>query len=338
MLSARYPLNPLERFYRIDQTLDGPGYVSLDTLCNTLEVSRATLKRDIAYMRDRLNAPIVYDRFEGGYRLDRTKDRNGPRYALPGLWFSADEIHALMTMNALLQELDPTGFIGGEVRPLMRRLERVLSRAKAPVRDVLLRVRIVGSLGRPVKLQWFQTVGVAVMAGRRLEIAYAGRHRNRRTTREVSPLRLVFHRNNWYVDAWCHHADDFRTFAIDAIERATSLDKKVKRVSLKEVDLRLGGGYGIYKGERLQWATLHFDAQAAVWVAAEQWHPKQEGRSLQDGTYELRVPYSEPQELIMDVLRHGEQVEVIEPVALRSEVKRRLGLAAGRYVAGGVRS
>jgi len=71
---------------------------------------------------------------------------------------------------------------------------------------------------------------------------------------------------------------------------ATPLQAKVKRVSLKEVDLRLGGGYGIYKGEQLQWATLHFDAQAAVWVRAERWHPKQDARTLEDGTYELRVP------------------------------------------------
>ena len=324
-------MNPLERFYRLDQILDGPGYVSLDSLCKSLEVSRATLKRDIAYMRDRMHAPIVYDRFEGGYRLDRSKDSDGPRYALPGLWFSADEIHALMTMNALLHELDPAGFIGGEVRPLIQRLERLLSRANAPARDVLPRVRIVGNMGRPVQLKWFQTVGAAVMAGRRLEIAYAGRHRNSRTTREVSPLRLVFHRNSWYLDAWCHAADDFRTFAIDAIERATPLDTKVKRVSLKEVDLRLGGGYGIYKGASLQWATLHFDTQAALWVGAERWHPKQEARTLSDGTYELRVPYSQPHELVMDILRHGERVEVIEPAALRSEVKRRLGLAVDRY-------
>jgi predicted DNA-binding transcriptional regulator YafY len=328
---ARRFLNPLERFYRIDQLLNEQGCVSLDHLCTALEVSRATLKRDLAYMRDRMHAPIVYDRFSGGYRFDRSKDHGGPRYALPGLWFSADEIHALMTMNALLQELDPAGFIGGEVRPLIQRLEGLLSRANAPARDVLLRVRLVGNMGRPVALEWFQTVGAAVMGGYRLHLVYAGRHRNSRSARDVSPLRLVFHRNSWYLDAWCHAVDDFRTFAIDAIEQATPLQAKVKRVSLKEVDLRLGGGYGIYKGEQLQWATLHFDAQAAVWVRAERWHPKQDSRTLEDGTYELRVPYSQPHELVMDILRHGEQVEVVEPAELRGEVKRRLGLARARY-------
>ncbi len=324
-------MNPLERFYRIDQILNEQGCKPLSYLCHELEVSRATLKRDLAYMRDRLNAPIVFDRLGGGYRFEDTKGRDGPRYALPGLWFSADEIHALMTMNALLHELDPGGLIGGEVRPLIERLEGLLGRARAPAREVMLRVRLVGTLGRPAALRWFQVVGAAVMSARRLHIDYLGRHRNERSSREISPLRLVFHRNCWYVDSWCHAADDFRTFAVDAIEHAAALETKAKRVSLEEVDARLGGGYGIYKGEQLQWATLHFDAQAAIWVRPEQWHPKQEARTLPDGTYELRVPYSQPHELVMDILRHCERVEVIEPDALRREVMRRLALAVERY-------
>jgi predicted DNA-binding transcriptional regulator YafY len=119
-------LNPIERFYRIDQLLNEHGCLPLVDLCRELEVSRATAKRDLTYMRDRLNAPIVFDRFIGGYRFEKSKSRSGPRYALPGLWFSADEIHALMTMNALLQELDPGNFIGTEVRPLINRLEGLL--------------------------------------------------------------------------------------------------------------------------------------------------------------------------------------------------------------------
>jgi predicted DNA-binding transcriptional regulator YafY len=127
--------------------------------------------------------------------------------------------------------------------------------------------------------------------------------------------------------------NDFRTFAIDAIEHATPLEARVRCVSLAECDARLGGGYGIYTGERLQWARLRFEARAAVWVRSEQWHPQQKARVLPDGKYELRLPYAKPHELVMDILRHGEQVEVIEPDELRAEVARRLQLAAERYAA-----
>jgi predicted DNA-binding transcriptional regulator YafY len=95
-----------ERFYKIDQLLSDRRSVTFKELQDALEVSPATLKRDLAYMRDRLNAPIVFDRELGGYRFE--KQSIGTQYELPGLWFSAEEIHALLTMQHLLINLVET--------------------------------------------------------------------------------------------------------------------------------------------------------------------------------------------------------------------------------------
>ena len=51
-----------ERFYRIDQMLHERRVVALETFLAELGVSRATFKRDVQYMRDRLHAPIAWDR------------------------------------------------------------------------------------------------------------------------------------------------------------------------------------------------------------------------------------------------------------------------------------
>src|SRR5438876_12184754 len=89
-----------ERFYKIDQLLKDSKVVSFARLQEWLGVSRATLKRDLVYMRDRFNAPIEYVRAGNGYRFG--KPRAGPRYELPGLWFNATEIYALLTTLQLL--------------------------------------------------------------------------------------------------------------------------------------------------------------------------------------------------------------------------------------------
>ena len=86
-----------ERFYQIDQMLQSGRPVPIDRFLDTLGVSRATFKRDLEYMRDRLNAPIEWDRFEGGYRY--AEPAGGPAFALPGLWFNASEAHALLMMQ-----------------------------------------------------------------------------------------------------------------------------------------------------------------------------------------------------------------------------------------------
>ncbi len=120
-------------------------------------------------------------------------------------------------------------------------------------------------------------------------------------------------------------------FALDALTEARLLERRSREISLAEVDRRLGSGYGIYRGRRLAWATLHFSPDAARWVRAEIWHPQQRTRDLDDGRFELRVPYGAAPELEMDILRHGEHVEVIAPESLRRSVAGRLARASAAY-------
>jgi len=105
-----------ERFYKIDQLLQPGRPVAFARLQDALGVSKATLKRDLEYMRSRLNAPIEWDREARGYRFVERK--HGPRYELPGLWFSPQEAYALLAMQHLLVNLQP-GLLEGHVEPLL---------------------------------------------------------------------------------------------------------------------------------------------------------------------------------------------------------------------------
>ena len=51
-----------ERFYKIDMLLREISAVPLSRFAEEMEVSRSTVKRDIEYLRDWFNAPIVWDR------------------------------------------------------------------------------------------------------------------------------------------------------------------------------------------------------------------------------------------------------------------------------------
>jgi predicted DNA-binding transcriptional regulator YafY len=120
-------------------------------------------------------------------------------------------------------------------------------------------------------------------------------------------------------------------FALDAVEEARLLDRRALDVSLAEVDRVLGTGYGIFRGRPRSWAVLRFSPEAARWGRAEVWHPKQQARDLPDGGWELRLPYSASPELEMDILWHGEQVEVLAPPELRERIVQRWAKAARAY-------
>ena len=322
-------MSQFERLHRIKSLIEARRIVSIDDLMSDLEVSRATLKRDIAKLRNNFNAPIIMDRDAGGYRFGRAN--NGPAFELPGLWFSPEEILALMSMYQMLEGTDESGLLGRHITPLMSRLTALLDEADGSANEILKRVKLIAVQRRRVEPKIFEAIGAALVKRLRLVIDYYGRTKDRHTEREVSPLRLVNYKGNWYLDAWCHQSEGIRMFSLDAIENAKLTDQKAKEVSLKSVDDELGGGYGIYKGKDLQWATLVFNREAAKWVRSEVWHEKQQGSARADGTYELRVPYTSPAEIEMDILRHGENVEVTAPAALRTRIAKRLADAAKPY-------
>jgi predicted DNA-binding transcriptional regulator YafY len=323
-----------ERFYKIELLIRNRGSVSFVDLMREVEVSRATLKRDLDYLRTRMDAPIIYDRGSNGYRLQPAI--NGQRqteHQLPGLWFSERELHALLTMHQLIGGLDAGGVLARHLQPLLDKLHGMLGESEAQSRELAQRVKILGAARRPVAHQHFELLGTALMRRRRVAMDYWVRTRRELTQREVSPQRLVFHRNTWYLDAWCHASDGLRRFALDAVRAATMLETHAHEVPVAEVERSLDAVYGVFAsgGAPMQWAELRFKPEAAQWVANEEWHPDQRSTLRDDGSLDMLLPFADPTELAMDLLRHGDQVEVVAPVDLRDLVQHAHARAAGQY-------
>ncbi len=321
-----------DRVYKIELLIRSRGHLSFQALVEELEVSPATLKRDLEYLRDRLGAPIVYDRDANGYRFGA--EYRGQKHELPGLWFSERELYSLLMAHQLLSELDTEGVISRHLQPLQERIHGLLDGTQLDADALLRRVKIVSPAKRPVPGPFFERVAEALLRRQRLQMRYLTRGRGERSEREVSPQRLVHYRNTWYLDAWCHRRERLLRFALDAIEAAQVLPEKAREVPLRQVQAEMDAGYGVFAGSQPRWAVLRFAAPAAQWASREQWHPQQQGRWLGEpdaSEWELRLPYVDETELVMDVLRQGPQVRVIEPAALREQVRQRLHEAAALY-------
>lgn len=293
-----------------------------------LECSVPTVYRTIDTMRTHLNAPIVTDR-ESGYHYSR--DAAGDAYELPGLWFSARELQALLVFNAMLENLEP-GLLGEHLAPFKRRITQLLEHRHLGLAEATRRVRVLAMTARPAG-EHFRTVAGATLQRRQVQITYDGRERSKTTERAISPQRIVHYRDNWYVDAWCHWRKELRSFSTDRIRHATELDAPADEMDEAKLNDHYASAYGIFAGKANKTAVLLFSAERARWVADERWHPQQAGQYQTDGRYELRIPYRDPRELIMDILRHGADVEVIAPPALRAAVFSRLQAALKHYAA-----
>lgn len=320
-------MNSTTRIYRIHDLLRRHRHpVPMRRFCEELEVSRATIKRDIQLMRDQLGAPLEYDPGANGYYY---AEHEGP-FELPGVWLNHSELYALLASEQLLEAVQP-GVLSDRIGPLRGRLRRLLGASGASAEEFARRVRIDRVTSRAAPGEAFAPVADATLSRRQLAFTYHGRARDDRSDRHVHPQQLIHYRGNWYLSAWCTNREALRVFSLDRIEAATVLDAPARDEDTTEHDRYLRGSFGIFTGTAESWAVLRFSARAARWVADEHWHPDQIGRWTPDGQWELQVPYSDPTELIQEVLRHGPDAEIVAPRELRKLVSERLAEATAIY-------
>ena len=315
-----------ERFYRIRRRLLDQGTLTRREIEEELEISHSTFKRDIEYMRDRLNVPIIWSAEKMAYVLDP----EAGVAELPGVWFSPGEIYALLEIEQLLEQLEP-GLLSRQLDPVRERLAKLLEAGEKGHREIRRRIKVLPMGTRGVNREVFETLSFGLLDRKRLKIRHLRRQSGEETERLVSPQRLVHYRYNWYLDAWCHTRNDIRIFAVDAIRTAQALDEPAREVPDERLDEVLRAGYGIFAGHAVDRAVLRFTPSRARWVASETWHSQQVGRMEADGSYVLEVPYSQEPELVMDILKYGADVEVLSPPSLRRRVEDELRAAAGRY-------
>ncbi|MEO6697644.1 MAG: WYL domain-containing protein [Gammaproteobacteria bacterium] len=321
-------MNHFGRIYTLHKILcQSRRPVPLYSLQEETGYSRATINRIIRELRENLFAPLEYDREANGYYYEKTGEHP---YELPGLWFNASEVYALLSAQQLLAQIQP-GLLEGHINPLRKRIEKIIKSECATASEVGRRVRILHMTARQTPSENFQTAASALLQRKQLHIHYHGRARNEISTRDISPQRLTHYRDNWYLDAWCHQSRALRSFSVDRIRKSQPLEQIALEISDTELDAHFANAYGIFAGPATHTAILRFTPERARWVADEQWHPEQQSHWLTDGRYELTVPYSNDKELIMDILKYGADVEVIAPDALIKAVKIQIDQARSQY-------
>lgn len=318
----------VDRIYELIEIFQHNRYaLTKEKLASQIGCSVPTVKRYIAKLRDMYGFPLRYDFKYQGYVIDSTDEG---AIQLPGLWFNVSELHSLLTIHELIDKLDPS-LLKAELLPLRSRIEKILANRGIKTKELAKRFSFIGVGIRLCCPLSFRIVATANMERKRLKLRYHSRGDDKVSTRNVSPQRLIYYRGNWYLAAYCHTR---RALRIMALERMSELvPQKTESLEIDDASLNdyFNRSFGIFAGSPSHEAVLIFSRESARWVAEEKWHPDQQGRLLADGTYELRLPYSDQRELLMEILRHGPDVIVKAPASLRTAVQKRLHKALGQY-------
>jgi predicted DNA-binding transcriptional regulator YafY len=210
-------MSQLERIYKLDRLLRRKSPPTKREILAEFEISPAQFKRDLDFMRERLEATITFDSATGGYRY------SSGDFNLPGLWFSEPEVYSMLLMYALLDQLQP-GVVREQLEPFEAKLRALLGKSRRGTDSILERMRVTPSPQRPTNPRHFQAICDGTLRRKRLRMHYYARSRDAQTDRVVSPQRVVYYRGNWYLDAWCHDKKAGRRFAIDAVREVAVLE------------------------------------------------------------------------------------------------------------------
>ncbi len=302
LIEARYPL-------------------SKQQLQEKLECSAATVERYLTELRDTYGQKVEYLRESKGYRL---LNESG-NIELPSHLFSSQEINAILLVDQLINDLEP-GFLKNDLRSVKQHLSRIKNKFSNRQTFSEKRIRMLNIGKRVNKNNHLTAITQAVLNQKIIVVEYDSRTNsdNPILSRILSPQRLTHYRDNWYLDAWCHERGALRTFALERIiglKEGKTAKQKIVSLSDKELDSHYTKTFGIFGGEISGIAKLKFTPHRSQWVSEEVWHQDQVGIWLEDGSYQLEIPYGNDLELIGDILKYGNQVEVLEPRSLREKIK-----------------
>lgn len=145
------------RLFQICRLLSTGRTVTAQSLQDQLEVARATIYRDIAVLRDQLNAPIEWDAVAETYRFTPGPSV-GDQFVVPGMHMTARQVYGMLTVVNIASALDPgvAEEFSLEYRGLLKQMmaahdipgyrlhEKVVVDLPAPTPEARAAMRVIG--------------------------------------------------------------------------------------------------------------------------------------------------------------------------------------------------
>lgn len=315
-----------ERYYWFHGQVKAERYPNAKTLGGHCEISGKQAQRDIEFMRDRLEAPLEYDRGRRGYGYTRD------RYELPPMWFNEEELTALC-LSLRLSAAIPDRKLKDHLHHILKKMIIFRSADSLPgLRDIEEMVSVKNIEYYRVDESVFrQTVG-ALFQKRAVRIVYRTPHTGKESVRTVLPLHLMCYMGNWHLIAYCSVKKSLRDFVLSRIQEiepgAGRMEIPPELPNIKEY---LRKNFGVISSSSSTEVCLKFRPETASWVSEQIWHRGQQMTACEDGGMTLKFPVADFREVKREILKYGASVEVLSPGALREEVRGEIEKMRGIY-------
>lgn len=313
---------------RIHVWIKAGKYPNAVGMARDLEVTDRTIKRDIEFMRDSLQAPIEYDELKHGYYYRRDFD------FLPVATMTEKEMFALLVADRAIAQYRGMPF----QKPLRMAFKKLTGQLDDRERYSLENLGLALSF-RPfapedADLNVFRVLTKALQERRVLKFEYRNLGTKPSQARRVHPYHMACIDSHWYLFAHDTKREAVRTFALTRLTKPSLTEERFVKPKDFNPDKYLEGSFTVMKGDTEHDVEIEFDAWATDLIRGRQWHSSQTLTDLPDGDARLRMRLNSLEEIDRWIMSWGTHARVIEPAVLRERV-RKMATAVGKLYAQG---
>ncbi len=316
----------LERQMDIDRRIRDGEFPSVPFLSAEWEVDERTIKRDVEFMRERLGAPIEYDRKRRGYCYSE------PSWSIPAVIMREGELVALLLARQALEQYSdlPIGSL------LNNFYEQVLGFVGRHVgvnpEQIMAGFSFLPPPSVPVDSNIWERLSQCLLKRRAVDLDYQSVSAEKPQTYTLDPLHIANIEGEWYLFGRSHYKGDIIQLAISRMAEARESEAEFQSLEdFDPTDLRklLFGRYASMQGKS-ETVRIRVDADHAPQVRQKQWHAEQKVLKRKDGSVEIsfpvasggsKLPYAN---VIGWVLGMGSHAQVLAPKKLKQRVTQEI--------------
>ena len=288
-----------------------------------------TIQRDLAALR-RVGVP-----------LDETVSSHGRKHwrlTQPSLPFSLnfEEAGGLYIGGKLIeQSLDDTHF-SAAARRALDKLKTQLSPGVRKYLDRWLESVHIGAEGASpygTRRGMLDEVARAIEDRRIAFFLYQSPRATEPVEYEVYPLAVVLHKRSAYIEAWSPKAGTVKTFKLDRLHGCEVTRIQFQLPVEARLEQRLETTFGVFHrdGPPVRVVVRFTGAEVTQYVLEKSWPTENRKTRRRDGSVELHLEVTALEEVTSWIRSFGAAAEVLEPDALRDQMRDEAGKVTAIY-------
>lgn len=319
------------RILEIDRMIRDGGYPDVRKLAGHFEVSRATICRDIEFLRDFYHAPLEFDRTRHGYFYSDAS------YSLQKLNLTEGELFTISIVYPLLRQYKNTPIEKNMLSLFDKITDLLPGEVTVDASFLSGEISLISDPLPAIDRQVFECVLQALKSRRRLSFHYtsgpgAENGTDAENRRSALPYHVVCHRGNWYMLAFCRRHQEIRTFAFARISAPRLEEERFTVPEDFDPGRYLDTMLGVWDSKPVQkTAEIRFSPSVARYIEERSWHENQTIRREDSGAVILSFPISRIRESAPWILGFGPLAQVLAPPELAAEIRRQAAETAALY-------